>query len=621
MNVQNKGRLMSDVSIAEAVDAIDPRPILATLAGLTGERNFISPDFRRSPDPEIDADRIARARAFLQDYLCSLSGQETFSAAALKSGISESEIVEFVTDGASSAYDPAVIHGQLHGEIRTKTRISKKVAIIGGGLSGIAAAIELMADGCSVALFERNTQLGGTWAYNDYPGCRLDSNNFLYSYSFCPARRRSNYYSTQPEVLHYLQDVARNHGVDQVVTLGATVRECIWSEETGLWMLSVEKDGNVTHASFDAVVAALGQLGVPKLPDLPGLDRFSGPKLHANRWPKDVDLAGKRVGVIGTGATGFQLIPELAKTAKELVVFQRNPPWMVPTPEYSRPMPTSAAALFDILPGLSSWYRFWHFWIGVEGWLPLTEVDPSWKEAGSTSELNRWWRQTLVKHLEGRFSDRPDLLAKVVPSYPPGAKRMLRDDGTWPETLKQPHVKLEISRIASIIPEGVKLVGSKDVELDVLVFASGFAASEYLHGIKVVGRGGKEIHDFWKGEARAYMGSMVPGYPNFFLLYGPNTNLVASGSIVFMSECSVQFIASCLEQLSDRGARTIEVKSQAYSRFVTEMDEGNSRRAWSVVDNFYKNEFGKVTQVWPLSILEFWKRTRSIDERDVSFDM
>lgn len=617
MHVHNSKQSVDPFSDEEAISAIDPRPVLAALALKTGDRSFLADEFRQSPDPDVDAERISAARDFLRKRLGNIvNGPLRADELRTIEPIPEEEVVQFLTNGAGEAYAD-FISEQLRGGVQAGDHFGKKVAIVGGGLSGIAAAIKFISSGCTVVIYEKNHEIGGTWAYNDYPGCRLDTNNFTYTYSFSRARKWTNYYSTQPEVLEYLKQVARRHGVDEFVELDAQVLQCSWSEEDQDWTLSIEKNGAVSHARFDIVISALGQLGVPKIPQFAGLEDFHGLKIHSNRWPKDLDLSGKKVGVIGTGATGFQLAPELAKRADKLVIFQRNPPWLMPTPEYSRAMPQGAVTLFETLPGLSDWYRFWQFWISVEGRLPLTEVDQDWREKGSVSKRNQEFRQMLTNHLVRQFSDRPDLLAKVIPSYPPGAKRMLRDDGTWATMLKRPNVRLETSGINSFVSSGVKLETSEVIDLDVVVFASGFAASDYLPDITVTGRDGREIHEVWGDEPRAYMGAMVPGFPNFFMLYGPNTNLVVNGSIMFMSECSINFVAKCLELLQRSNAVTVEVTDEAYRRFIQEMDEGNSRRAWSVVSNFYQNGTGKVTQVWPHTLLEFWQRTRSVNHDDV----
>ncbi|MET4638892.1 NAD(P)/FAD-dependent oxidoreductase [Mycetocola sp. 2940] len=602
-----------ELDLRSALNVLDPRPVLGALALLTGDRSLLDPALQPTADLAVDTVRRSLAAVLAAEAIEAGGLPET----PAQHDLSIEEVVTFLT-GQSDAQFHALLRTHVRQSPGTPAPTGLRVGIIGGGLSGIASAIRLSADGHAVHILERDSGFGGTWFQNDYPGCRLDTNNFTYTYSFAQPDTWPNFYSTQGEVLTYLEDVAASHHLQASTTFGATVRRCEWVESRRVWQVDYDVEGSAHSEEFDAVVSAVGQLGVPRIPRLTGIDEFAGTIVHSNRWAHDLPVAGKRVGVVGTGATGFQIIPELAEDADQLVVFQRSAPWISPTPEYRQAMPQAALDLLVELPGLSMWYRFWQFWNSVEGRLGLTEIEAGWDDPRSVSSTNESLRRTLTEYIEAQFADRPDLLQKVVPDYPPGSKRMLRDDGNWARTLKRPNVRLETDSIAAVTQRGVRLVTGEEIELDVLVFASGFEASEFLPGIEVRGREGIEIHDFWNGESRAYLGSLVPNFPNLFLVYGPNTNLVVNGSIMFMAECSVDFARSSLQLIDERGG-TVEVTPDAYHAFIDDMNSGNARRAWGQpsVTNWYKNSAGAVTQVWPYSLLDFWERTHTITAGDL----
>jgi 4-hydroxyacetophenone monooxygenase len=264
------------------------------------------------------------------------------------------------------------------------------------------------------------------------------------------------------------------------------------------------------------------------------------------------------------------------------------------------------------VPFYSQWYRFCLFWVMVEGLLPAARVDPTWPQSErSVGELNELLRLLLTGYLESEFGDDPVLLEKVVPNYPPLAKRILLDNGSWAKTLKRDNVDLVTDPIESITERGVRTRSGHEYEVDVIVYATGFHASHFLTPMRMIGRGGRDLHDQWDGNAGAYLGVAVPNFPNLFCLYGPNTNIVANGSIIFFSECGVRYILGCIRLILERGRRAVDVRPDVYDAFEKHVDEGNHQMAWGVssVNSWYKNEAGRITQNWPFSLLEYWRRT------------
>jgi 4-hydroxyacetophenone monooxygenase len=349
------------------------------------------------------------------------------------------------------------------------------------------------------------------------------------------------------------------------------------------------------------------------------MDSFAGPTFHSARWDHSVDLAGKRVAVIGTGASAIQIVPAIAEEVGELVVFQRTPPWFAPTPEYHDPVPDGLRWLYRHVPSYSEWHRFWIFWRMGDGVLEGVRVDPDWEPKGAAvSATNDLLRLVLTAYLEGEFADRPDLLEHAVPDYPPGAKRMLRDNGVWARTLERDDVRLITDPIREITPRGVVTADGTEHAVDVIVYATGFQASRFLTPMTVTGRDGVDLHQRWAGDARAYLGITVPGFPNLFCLYGPNTNIVINGSIIYFSECGVRYILGALGLLLRDGHRALDVREDVHDAFNEAVDAENRMMAWgwSDVSSWYKNDRGRVAQNWPFTLLEYWQRTLAPDPAD-----
>jgi 4-hydroxyacetophenone monooxygenase len=496
-----------------------------------------------------------------------------------------------------------------------------RVAIIGAGMSGLLAAHRLQQAGVPCVILEKNDEVGGTWYENSYPGCRVDVANSFFSYSFAQRSDWPNHYSTQPALLSYFRECAERFDLRRLIRFQTEVLQAAWQEDRSLWRIRVRKpDGKEDVVEANALISAVGQLNQPKLPDIAGMQKFAGPSWHSARWNHGVDLRGKRVAVIGTGATAAQFVPVIAEQVGRLDIYQRTPNWLLPAPDYHAEIPAGQRWLFSHVPHAGHWHRFWLFWRTGDGmFLPRVRVDKSWTgHEDSVSAGNEELRALLAQALRDQLADRPDLIPKVVPSYPPASKRILVDNGVWCQALKRPNVNLITDGIREITASGVVARDGTERPADVIIYATGFKASQFLTPMQVLGRGGADLHEQWDGNARAYLGLVAPNFPNFFFMYGPNTNIVVNGSIIYFSECEMHYITNAIRLLLESGKRAIDCKPDVHDRYNEWIDQGNLEMAWGVskVNSWYKSASGRVAQNWPFTLLEYWQQTRSVNAAD-----
>ena len=509
-------------------------------------------------------------------------------------------------------------------DIPAHVKESFHVLIIGAGMSGLLAAIRLDQAGIPYTIVDKNADVGGTWLENTYPGCRVDNPNHMYCYSFEPNHDWPNHYSTQDALLAYFRRVADKYGVRGKVRYNTEVVECVYDEKRALWTTRArDSAGREFSIETNAIISAVGQLNKPKLPDIKGVGSFKGPAFHSARWDHSVDLKGKRVIVIGTGASAFQFVPAIAADVGEMYVFQRTPPWLGPTPNYHEPVGEGQKWLLKHVPYYAQWYRFWLIWMLTDGLYPMVQADPAWNgPPQSVSLVNDQVRALLTEIIQQQVGDDPDLAAKVIPAYPLGGKRSVRDNGVWIGALKRDNVHLITDPIVEITTTGVKTKDGKEYEADVLIYGTGFTASKFLSPMTFRGRGGRDLHEQWGADARAYLGITVPSFPNLFLMYGPNTNIVVNGSIIFFSECEMRYILGAIEMMLRNGYAAIEPKKTVHDVFNEKVDAGNAGMAWGVpqVTSWYKSETGRVSQNWPFPIVDYWYATVAPEPSDFEID-
>lgn len=619
------------VPLSQAVADADVPVLLAATAHLTGDLSLLKDNFRPDssnlfdPTAGISEEAAAEARE-----LCARALEDHRSSGAAPADLERDqldEIIRFlVGDEPHASYSDLLVEELGLTDLRAPDWKAPdiapgrgfRVAVIGAGMSGLAAAYRLRQADVDVVVFEKNSEVGGTWFENVYPGCRVDVQSHLYSYSFFQTTDWPHFFSDQSSLLDYFRRFADATGLREAIEFETEVVSSTWDEAGQNWIVRTRKDGTESEQRFDVVCSAVGQLNRPKFPDIPGQDDFEGPSFHSARWDYDIDIQDKKVAIIGTGASAAQFVPAVAEAASELVVYQRTPPWLAPTPNYHDELPGGLKSLLELVPNYVRWDRLWLFWRTHEGLLPAAKVDPEWEfQDRSVSVANDLIREFLTMYIKGEFPDE-ELFQKMLPTYPPIAKRVLRDNGIWGRTLGRDTVTVVTDKISRVTRNGIETADGVERDFDVIIYGTGFYASRFLMPMKFFGCGGTDLHEVWDGDARAYLGMTVPGFPNMFMMYGPNTNIVINGSIIYFSECEANYITQSVKLLLESGSRSIECKPDVYEDYNSDVDETNRSMAWgaSTVNTWYKNEKGRITQNWPFSLLEFWERTRSVDPSD-----
>lgn len=476
--------------------------------------------------------------------------------------------------------------------------------IVGAGFGGLCMAAIARKAGLEVILLERRHEVGGTWSQNTYPGCACDTQSHHYSLSFALNPHWSQRYAPQPEILAYLKKIADDFDLTASIRLNEAVISADFNEETAAWTVRCES-GRSYEAQF--VVSAVGQLNQPAYPDIPGMSSFPGVTMHTAEWNHAYAFEGRKVAVIGNGASAIQLIPELAKTVDRLWVFQRSPNWIVP--KLNRSFRSIEKALLRRVPFLMRFYRWAIYW----NW------ERSWPEFLVDSAQARKRTLANLKSLEAAV-DEPGLREKLTPAYPLGCKRILLSDD-FLSTMQADHVTLATAGIDRIEGNDIIATDGSRIAVDCIIHATGFDAQAFLPGMTVAGRRGRSLKKDWSasGGPNAYLGIAVPGYPNFFMIYGPNTNL-GHNSIVFMLECQTRWILNLVLAARRYPRGAVEVKASALAAYNRDLDRDLAKTAWAGgCSSWYKTAQGKIINNWSSSTVRYWRLTRRVRKDDFDF--
>ncbi|TAL07140.1 MAG: NAD(P)/FAD-dependent oxidoreductase [Porticoccaceae bacterium] len=494
-----------------------------------------------------------------------------------------------------------------------------KVIVIGAGASGLCAAVNLKSAGVPFQVFERRESVGGVWQDNRYPGAGVDTPNHLYSFSFA-SYDWSQYFVLRDELHDYFESVADRFELREHISFNTDVLSAVYNADRQLWELNVRNpDGSVSNHAANVLISAAGIFNPPAFPDIPGLDSFSGEKWHSAEWPAGKSVAGKRVLMIGNGATAMQVGPEIQNQVEALTIFQRSPHWASPFEQFRTPVPEPIRFLFNEVPLYRNWYRMRLGWTYNDRVYDSLHKDPNWAHPErSLNATNDGHRAYFTDYIKRELGDRTDLLDKVLPTFPPFGKRMLMDNG-WYRMLRNPKVTLVDSAIDHI--EGNKLVTKDGVahEGDVLLIATGFNVLQFLSTYDLVGRSGRNLREVWGDEdASAYLGTVIPDFPNFFTLYGPNLQPGHGGSFIFVAEMQVRYAMQMIDTMARNALGAVECKADVHDRYIEKVDAIHENMVWTHpgMTTYYRNSKGRIVVNSPYRNVDFFEMTRQVNLDD-----
>jgi 4-hydroxyacetophenone monooxygenase len=619
-----------------ALDDADFRVLLMCLFHATGDRCWLEPPFQ----PTRDVSLIADERAGFDDETIEAlkrAAVDTFSTGPIRPSITDPgddlmlEMMRWCTaDRVAEGYatmfreDLGLTDRAIRWTNERPDRVDRHVVVIGAGATGIITAKRLADLGISFTVVERAHEVGGTWRDNRYPGAAVDTPNHAYSFSLGDRHAWSRNFSPQPELFRYLRDKADEYAIREHIRFGTEVTGARWDDVDHVWRIALRDvdSGDEGELVANDVVAAIGPFGRPIIPDVHGIDSFEGPLFHTSRWPDDLDIRGKRVAVVGTGASAMQVCPSIADEVEHLTIVQRTPQWARPIPRFHDPISDGAQWLLANVPFYAEWFRLTMLWRYGDGLLPHLRKDPDWPHPDrSLNRVNDRHRAEMVEHLESELGDRTDLIAACTPDYPPYGKRILLDNG-WYRMLREPNVELVTGSLTEVTPEGIVVSVDderRELHADVIVLSTGFEVNESIRVIDPVGRAGVTLQDVWDADdATAHLGITIPGFPNLFVMLGPSTGLGHGGSAIFQAESQVRYVCDAIVQMVERDIAAIDVRRAAHDDYVSAVDLRHADMIWTHpgVSTYYRNSNGRVVLATPWSLLEYWQMTHGIDLDD-----
>lgn len=620
----------SDAQIADAVEYASPLILRGLLYQLTGDESLrdipvgaVPAGFRGDAPAITDPAAISTIREKAVAYLKAwrdagapepqiglLDRLPRAMELALGAPVPEAEREMWIEQ---LALDP-MVRGLAWSQMPDREKLHEfRVIVIGAGMSGLNVAAQLKHAGIPFTVLEKNGEVGGTWHENRYPGARVDSPSRTYFNAFSTDFELPGGYCPQGVNERYFNWVADHFDLRDNIAFNTEVRSMKWDEASATWTVGVDGPSGAQRLHANVVMPCVGFLNRPNMPDIEGAEIFAGRQFHTARWPRDLDLTGKRVAVIGSGATSYQMMPVLAKLAEHTTLFMRTPRWCVETPGYLKPFAPQITWLDRNFPFLVNFNRLSASWRArPEALMGQISVD----EDGRASADNKRMRAYCLGLLQRKFADRPDLLAKMQPDLPPMSSRpiVVDSDENIYDALLREDVTLVTQSIERLTRQGVQTTDGSVHDADVIVYATGFRANDYLWPMEIRGLGGRSLSQLWaKDGARAYIGTMLPGFPNLFVIYGPNMNPFGTGlSVTDLQEMQTRFALKCIEQLISGSRRSVNVTSEAYERFNAELDRRQARMVYTDprITNYYLNEFGRCTVNSGFDVRLMWKWLR-----------
>ncbi len=611
--------------LARALDEANVPTLLAAYAYLSHDLDFlesfaahIRPAFSYPPTeiPEALADEL---RLKLRRLLATGEGLARGEASdALVQRIMsvtvgepvEDEFIELVYD--QCGFRPWVDRSKQPD--RPASSAEFKVLVIGAGMTGMAAATKLREAGYDFVVIEKNAEVGGTWYENRYPGVGVDTPSHFYSFSWEIWPDWQHYHPHGADMQRYMTGVADKYDMRRDIRFNTTVESLVWDEKACTWTVTARNaDGSTEALVVNAVINGHGPVNRMKMPDIAGLSDFTGPVVHTAAYPADLDVKGKRVAVIGTGASSAQLCGAIASEVAQLTVYQRTKHWVINNPEIAHEVSEGMRWALGNIPTFKEWFRFRVYWAAADGLFSNVLKDPAWADNMlAVSEGNEMTRQYALSYMHQRFADRPDLIEKLTPDFPIFSKRIILDNG-WFDALARPNVHLENQAIARILPNGIEAKDGSVFDCDVVICATGFNVSQMVGNLVIKGVDGRDLGEEWGAEdPRSYLGMCVPGFPNYFHTVGPNSAPNHAAGQNLISEAQVNWIIEALDRINEAGARAFEVEQDAFDAWNRKVDARMPEMIWTHprANSYYNNSKGRVFLSWPWRLVDFFNATR-----------
>jgi 4-hydroxyacetophenone monooxygenase len=621
------------LDLASAISEGDIRVLLMVLVHMTGDMRWLEPPYVPKRDVRLIPDPDAGVPKEIQDEIRA-AVLKLFEHGEPKPAITDpgNELMlkmmrATLGEKVTPEYAPLMREemGFIPREMRWTKRPSdaelagQHVLIAGAGVCAIALGVALGRLGIPYTIVEKNAEIGGTWYVNRYPGCGVDTPNHSYSFSFGKRNPWTRYFAQRQELHDYLLKVVNEHDIRKHVRLKTELTSSRWDEGRKRWISTLRTEKGEETVESTALVSAIGQLNDPAPARFKDDQTYKGETIHSALWRDDIKLDGRHVAVIGTGATAMQLVPSIADRVASVTVYQRTAQWARPVKGYSDPITDGAQWLLAHLPFYVQWYRFNMFWRYGDGLLPFLRKDPAWPHPErAVNKGNDRHREELTDFILDELKDRPDLIEKCVPTYPPYGKRILLDNN-WFRTLTRPNVELVTEPIDRFAPEGIVTADGSLRKHDLIVISTGFKVTEMAARLNITGRGAKNLRQAWAGDnPTAYLGLTVPDFPNLFVMLGPNSGPAHGGSVIFQSECQSRYITSCLVEMIEHGLAAIDVKPSAHDEYVRKVDAEHEQMIWTHpgMTTYYRNSRGRVFSAMPWRFVDYWQMTHDVDLAD-----